>query len=149
MLIVEIYWYQERNPHEDAQKWPFKTHSARVYQHLKVVAHSMLNDDARVARTAALVVRNSNVALGPFPRLLHSSELIDSMVWVLRFLYTLVFGLATVCCNIAISCPRVLSFFHVNNITNAQIFQADNDFFYRYLQVCDLIISRRTVYKRS
>ena len=44
----------------------------RVHQPLDIAARSVLNDDAHVAQTAALVVGNNNVALCPFARLLQA-----------------------------------------------------------------------------
>jgi hypothetical protein len=64
------------------------------------------------------------------------------LAWVLRSFGNLVLGLATVCCNFAVSCPQALFFWHVSSITKEQIFYADNAFFYLYLQVCDFINSK-------
>ena len=50
----------------------------------------MLNDEARVAQTAELVLGTNNVALCPFARLLQA---FDSLAWVLRSCDTLVLGL--------------------------------------------------------
>jgi hypothetical protein len=52
-----------------------KPHAARAHQHHDIVAHSVLNDDAHVAQTAALVVGSSIVALCPFARLLQAYRL--------------------------------------------------------------------------
>jgi hypothetical protein len=49
---------------------------ARVHQHHEIVAHSVLNDDAYVAQTAALVVEINNVALCSFARLLQVYQLL-------------------------------------------------------------------------
>ena len=46
------------------------------HQHHDIVAHSVLNDDAHAAQTAALVVGNINVALCPFARLLQAYRLL-------------------------------------------------------------------------
>jgi hypothetical protein len=53
-----------------------KPHAARAHQHRDIVAHSVLNDDARVAQTAALFVGNNNVALFPFARFLKAYRLL-------------------------------------------------------------------------
>jgi|AntAceMinimDraft_1070359.scaffolds.fasta_scaffold66341_1 hypothetical protein len=47
-----------------------KLHAASSHQHHYLVAHSVLNDDAHVAKTAALAVGNNSVALCPIARLL-------------------------------------------------------------------------------
>ena len=44
----------------------------RVQQPHDIVAHSVLNDDAHVAKTAALVIGNNNVAVCSFARLLQA-----------------------------------------------------------------------------
>jgi hypothetical protein len=44
----------------------------RVHQHHDIVGHSVLNDDARVAKTAALVTGNENVALCSYARLMQA-----------------------------------------------------------------------------
>jgi hypothetical protein len=62
-----------------------------------------------------------------------------------EILQHLVMGLATVCCNIAVSCPQALFFWDVKNNTTEHIFYADNAFFYLYLQVCDFPVGKRTV----
>jgi hypothetical protein len=79
-----------------------KPHAAREHQHHDIVKHGVLNDDAHVTQTAALVVGNNNVALCSFARLLQA---FDSLAWVLRSYITLVLGLAAVCCNFLRSCP--------------------------------------------
>jgi hypothetical protein len=94
-------------------------------------SHSVLNGDAHVTQTAGLAVGNNKKVLCPFARLLQAYRL-------------LVLGLATVCCNFAVSCPQALFFWHVNSITKAHIFHADNAFFYLYLQTCDFINSKPT-----
>jgi hypothetical protein len=45
-------------------------------QHYDIVAHSVLNDDAHVAQTAALSMGNNNVAFCSFARLLKAYRLI-------------------------------------------------------------------------
>jgi hypothetical protein len=44
--------------------------------------------------------------------------------WVLRSCGTLVLGLATVCCDLALSCPQALFFWHVNSIMKEHTFHA-------------------------
>ena len=45
-------------------------------QHHDIVAHSVLNDGAHVAQTAALVIGNNNEALCSFARLLQAYRLL-------------------------------------------------------------------------
>jgi len=49
-----------------------KPRAARGHQDHGIVAHSVLNDDAHIAKTASLVVGNKNVALCPSYRLLQA-----------------------------------------------------------------------------
>ena len=56
----------------------------------------MLNDDAHVAQTAALVIGNNNVALCSFARLLQAYRLLGVGA---EILWRPGLGLATVCCK--------------------------------------------------
>ena len=51
-----------------------KPQAARAHKHHDIVAHSVLNDNAHVSRTAELVVGNNNVALFPFARFLQAFD---------------------------------------------------------------------------
>jgi hypothetical protein len=57
-----------------------KPHVASVQQHHGIVAHSILNDNVRVARNAVLVVGNNNADFCPFACLMQA---FDSLTWVL------------------------------------------------------------------
>jgi hypothetical protein len=71
----------------------FKPRAARVHQHHDIVAHSVLNDYAHVAKTTALVVEKKTWLCA---HSLGFCRLIDSLAWVLRSCNTLVLELATV-----------------------------------------------------
>ena len=54
-------------------------------------------------------------------------------------------GLATACCNFAVSCPQALFYRRENSITQEHISHADSACFYLYLRVCDFLNSKCTV----
>ena len=103
-----------------------KPHAARKHQHHDIVASSILNDDAHVSQTSALVVGNTNVALCPFARLLQAHRLLGEGAEI--FWHPGLGGLATACCNFAVSCPQALFNWHMSSITKENIFHADNYF---------------------
>jgi hypothetical protein len=69
----------------------------RAHKHHDIAAHSVLYDDHLVAKTAALVVGNNNVALRP-------------LLEFFRYCGTLVLGLTTICYTFAVSCPQAIFF---------------------------------------
>ena len=54
-------------------------------------------------------------------------------------------GAAILCCNLVVSGPQALLFWHVSNVTKEHIFYDGNAFFYFYLQMCDFPVGKRTV----
>jgi hypothetical protein len=123
-IMVKNYWYTSATLIRIPRTRGLKPHAAKVHQHHNIVAHSVLNNDAHVTQTAALVVGNNNVALCLFARILQA---VDSFVWVLRSCGT-GFGLAKLCCNFSVSSPQALFFWHVSSITKKHILHADNNF---------------------